>query len=181
MGWCQAPAHCQRPCVGQAVLRRTDALSLAALRRSSREGRRSSAGTAFLRPFVRIPHAFLTDVRQIGNASRVFEAPARRRALIAYKFLSAGATGPFTGFRWPVPALGRPGVLPGGVGAADECQRRCVLADQRNSQRNSQALARVLCHAPVKASDVPLRVACLSARGPIAPAARLRMTCSRDA
>ena len=31
MDRCQAPAHCQRPCVGQAVLRRTDAISLAAL------------------------------------------------------------------------------------------------------------------------------------------------------
>jgi len=36
--------------------------------------------------------------------------------LIAYKFLSAGATGPFTGFRWPVPPLGRPGAW---VEAAD--------------------------------------------------------------
>ncbi|BDG06067.1 hypothetical protein [Anaeromyxobacter oryzae] len=29
--------------------------------------------------------------------------------MIAYKFLSQGAVGPFTGFRWPVPAAGEPG------------------------------------------------------------------------
>ena len=36
--------------------------------------------------------------------------------MIAYKFLSAGATGPFTGFRWPVPEAERPGAW---VEAAD--------------------------------------------------------------
>jgi hypothetical protein len=36
--------------------------------------------------------------------------------MIAYKFLSAGATGPFTDFRWPVPEAGRPGAW---VEAAD--------------------------------------------------------------
>jgi hypothetical protein len=29
--------------------------------------------------------------------------------VIAYKFLAAGAKGPFTGFRWPVPSASRPG------------------------------------------------------------------------
>ncbi len=36
--------------------------------------------------------------------------------MIAYKFLAAGATGPFTGFRWPVPVPARPGAW---VEAAD--------------------------------------------------------------
>ncbi len=37
--------------------------------------------------------------------------------MIAYKFLAAGAKGPFTGFRWPVPSASRPGAW---VEAPDE-------------------------------------------------------------
>jgi hypothetical protein len=50
--------------------------------------------------------------------------------LIAYKFLSAGATGPFTGFRWPVPAVARPGAwVEAADGRSDHGVHACRLDD----------------------------------------------------
>jgi hypothetical protein len=45
--------------------------------------------------------------------------------VIAYKFLSRGAVGPFSGFRWPTPARGAPGAW---VAAAGEGTARGVHA-----------------------------------------------------
>src|ERR1035438_918401 len=45
-------AHCQQTSLGQAVFRRTDAPSLTALRRPSRDGLSAAPGTAFLRPLA---------------------------------------------------------------------------------------------------------------------------------
>jgi len=50
--------------------------------------------------------------------------------LIAYKFLAAGATGPFTGFRWPVPELARPGAwVEAADGRADHGVHACCPDD----------------------------------------------------
>ncbi len=50
--------------------------------------------------------------------------------MIAYKFLSAGATGPFTGFRWPVPAPPRPGAwVEAADGRPDHGVHACHLDD----------------------------------------------------
>ncbi len=50
--------------------------------------------------------------------------------MIAYKFLAAGATGPFTGFRWPVPELARPGAwVEAADGRADHGVHACCPDD----------------------------------------------------
>jgi hypothetical protein len=52
--------------------------------------------------------------------------------VIAYKFLRAGAVGPFSGFAWPVPADGRQGAWVDAAGRPRACERgvhACARAD----------------------------------------------------
>ncbi len=50
--------------------------------------------------------------------------------MIAYKFLSAGATGPFTGFRWPAPEASSPGAwVEAADGRPDHGVHACHLDD----------------------------------------------------
>lgn len=49
--------------------------------------------------------------------------------MIAYKFLSRGAVGPFSGFRWPTPEAGAPGAWVGAAGAAPCGIHGCRAAD----------------------------------------------------
>ncbi len=50
--------------------------------------------------------------------------------MIAFKFLGAGAVGPFTGFRWPVPSSGVPGAwVEASDARADHGVHACISTD----------------------------------------------------